>query len=129
MVILVVEDLAAMRLSYERLFTTAGYTMIWASTALGACELLRTERVDLVILDYELDGTLTGLEVARYIRRLNKKDGQRREVIIVSGFPLEEIQHRARLESINALEGVSFYFPKPLPVGAEVLMGVLKKWI
>jgi CheY-like chemotaxis protein len=114
MLILVAEDDPLMRAGLEALFVQElGHQMIWASTAKGAIDLLFTEPVDLAILDYQLDGIMTGLEVAKFVKRLNIKDGRRRKVIILSAHPLEELQHRAQEDAVNALEGVE-YFQKPL---------------
>jgi CheY-like chemotaxis protein len=113
--VLVAEDDSLMRGALEALLVEQmGHKMIWSSTAKGAIDFLFTEPIDIAIIDYELDGIMTGLEVAKFIRRLNIKDGKDRKVIILTGHPLAEIRERARADTINALDGVEHYFTKPL---------------
>jgi len=114
MVILVVEDDSAQRRLYELLFDEAGHRVFTVSSAMGAVDLLRTEKIDLVILDYELDGTMTGIEVAKFVAALRRSDGRKREVVMVSGYSLEEIKHRALADQSDPLAGISFYFSKPV---------------
>lgn len=112
MVILVVEDDPAQRHLYETLFSADGHRVFTVSSAMGAVDKLLNEKIDLIILDYELDGTMTGVEVAKFVAALRKSDNHKREVIMVSGFPLEEIKHRSFGD--DPLSGVSFYFEKPI---------------
>jgi DNA-binding NtrC family response regulator len=67
--ILVVEDSAEDRALLEQLLTQHGHSMCWASGVKGAEKLLLTERVELVILDYELANGETGDMVARSVPR------------------------------------------------------------
>lgn len=111
MVVLIVEDDPVQRRTYLKLFELHGHKVILTQTAIAAVDVLRTEKVDLVILDYELDGTMTGVEVAHFVVTLNKF-GHHCEVFMVSGFPRSEIEERSRKG--NPLEGVSLFFDKPL---------------
>jgi CheY-like chemotaxis protein len=114
MLILVVEDDPAQQRMYEAFFDELGHRVIAVSTAMAAVDALVSEKIDLVVLDYELDGTMTGVEVARFVAALRKSDHRKREVLMVSGHSLEEIKHRAFGDQSEPLSGVSFYFPKPI---------------
>lgn len=65
--ILVVEDSASMRILYEHLIRDAGHTYCAAWTALGAVRLLESEPIDLAIVDLELGGLMSGIDVIRHV--------------------------------------------------------------
>lgn len=65
--ILLVEDDFDTRLVYERAMREWGHHVCAAWTAYGAIELLRTETIDLVVLDLELQGLMSGVDVKRHI--------------------------------------------------------------
>lgn len=101
--VLYVEDEPLTRLAMERVLTEHGHTMIWASTAIAAIDLLRTEIVDLVLLDFELDGVLNGSYVAKHVAR-------RIPVFMISGYAIEEMKEKIS----NTLDGVTLFFAKPV---------------
>ena len=113
MQVLVVEDDPAQWRIYEHALRSAGHSVFWASRALIAIDFLRTDHFDLVMLDLELDGAMSGLEVKRHIPRGT-------HIFILSGHPAAEVR-----ETCNAdpLLGADFYFDKP------VNMGLLEKLI
>jgi CheY-like chemotaxis protein len=65
--VLLVEDDYDTRLYYERLIRAWGHHLCSAWTAMGAMELLRTEAIDLVVLDLELQGLMSGVDVKRHV--------------------------------------------------------------
>lgn len=82
--------------------------MSWCSTALSAIEELRREAAGLVptlhcvLLDLELHGLMSGVEVAKHIP-------PRIVTIVLSGHPREE----AILRVERPLENVRLYVSKP----------------
>lgn len=109
--ILVVESDRATRQAYLRHLERAGHVCHWSVTTRGAIDLIHHEqRYDLVLLSYELDGTLTGLEVAHYVARVAKRSGiSAPAIFLVAEQTREEIvAHVAE----NPLEGISFLFER-----------------
>jgi DNA-binding response OmpR family regulator len=107
--ILIVEDDPVQRGALERLMREYGHEVCWASTSLAALELLRTERIDLILLDFELDGELDGRYVAKHVAR-------QIPVFMISGHAVEYMREKVS----NTLEGVTLFFAKP--VDTESLM-------
>ena len=109
--VLVVEDDDLMWRALQGYLSKAGHVMSWASTALGAIDELRREasgiipRINCVLLDLELDGLMSGVEVARHIP-------PRIVTIVMSGHPREE----AILRVERPLENVRLYFSKPFKI-------------
>jgi len=69
-VLVVVEDEADLRLLVRVMFSNAPDFELAgeAADAATAIELARTSKPDLVILDHKLNGTMTGLEAAPFIK-------------------------------------------------------------
>ncbi len=112
--ILVVEDDAVQRSLLVRLLEREGYSVCWASTIEGAIRLLRTETVELVLLDIGLDGRVYGgLEVARHIARGVP-------IFVISGTNRDDVREAAR---VNALDGVHMWIDKPIEI-RQLLMAV-----
>lgn len=108
--ILVVDDDADLRMLYRSRLEGAGHVVQTSATALGAIALLTESWYDLVLLDYLIDGTLTGLEVSRYIRRRAEKTGLPAPAcFLITGHALSEIVGKA---TAHPLEGISFIFHK-----------------
>lgn len=109
--VLVVEDDDLMWRALETYLSRAGHQMSWASTALGAIDELRREAagtipaLQCVLLDLELHGLMSGVEVARHIP-------PRIITIVMSGHPREE----AILRVERPLENVRLYFSKPFKI-------------
>lgn len=105
--ILVVDDSSAIRLVYERLIVdTWGHRMMWASSALSAIELIQREEIDLVLLDVELQGTLSGIDVARHVPR-------KIPIVVVSGHGEEYIREIER-NTAHPLASVEVFMGKPI---------------
>jgi DNA-binding NtrC family response regulator len=107
--VLVVEDDHPLRDLYTTLLREAGHTVCSAWTARGAIELIRTERVDLVLLDLELDGLMTGVDVWNKIPRGIP-------VIVVSGYS-ERYIHDTAVRAQRIRDGSTRFLPKPVDAG------------
>ncbi len=70
--VLIVDDDRNVRRLYEREFRQAGYDVLLAENGLEAVEKFRTERPDLVILEFWMPGT-EGIETLNRILRTRNK--------------------------------------------------------
>lgn len=104
LLVLIVEDDNAIRATLESALRAAGHTVCWAATALGAAEMIRTEPIELVILDHEIAGTMSGREVARHVPRGVP-------ILLYSDRTEREIRADA---ARDPLDGISRFFSKPL---------------
>jgi len=109
--ILVVEDDETNRRGTIRILESAGHTTCWAGTGEGALGLLRTEKVDLVVLDMMLGPGLNGWEVA-FRCRLSPKTA-RIPIIVLTGLQVDDVKSRGE-EPI--LSGVVTVMGKPVDV-------------
>ncbi len=66
-VVLHVEDDSAILRATQMLLRSAGYRALTASTAASALEQLQTVKPDVLIVDYQIGGDMTGTEVAEEI--------------------------------------------------------------
>lgn len=112
--ILLVEDDRAQREMYVNRLQADGYYVAFAPSALKAVDLLITEEAfDLVLLDYELEGTLSGLEVSGYIHNASERTGKKPPaVFLLTGYTRIELDFRTKVR--NPLEGISLFFFKGL---------------
>jgi CheY-like chemotaxis protein len=79
--ILCIDDEEAGLTSRRRMLESAGYRVLYARSGKEGLELLDSEHVDVVLLDYWMPEQ-KGLEVARAIRRLKP----RLPVVVLSGY-------------------------------------------
>jgi two-component system nitrogen regulation response regulator NtrX len=105
--VLVVDDEKNIRRTLDMVLTGAGYSVLGASTAEDALEMLKSPKqpVDLVILDLKLPG-MNGLEALDKLRR----DDATRElpVVVISG-------HATVHDAVSAIKlGATDFFEKPL---------------
>jgi CheY-like chemotaxis protein len=121
MYVLIVEDDAAARRALELLLADAGHTICWAETAEGAIRLLRTEKVDLILLDIVLRGDTDGLDVLHH--KLSEPSTVGIPVIIMTGLTTSQIHERAHREW-NAMAGAMVVMGKPLD--GELLMRAIE---
>jgi DNA-binding response OmpR family regulator len=111
--VLVVDDEADFLATYERLLRREGLVVITASSVARALAVIELERPSFVISDLKLsDGD--GLAVVRAARRGENPP----PVIVVTGFPSEEIR-RAALAA-----GATMFLPKPF--AASVLLAAVR---
>lgn len=116
--ILIVEDEAKLRYAMVRMLEQAGHTTCWASTGEGALRLLRTEPIDLMLLDMILPDR-SGWDVRR--DQLRDPVMAHVPVIVISGmsadavrFPMATVQLvmtkpidvEALLEAIEHIEAL-----------------------
>ena len=80
--ILVVDDEPGTARLHQKFLERAGYCVVVVGTAEDATEAIRQGDVDLVVLDYQLTGTVTGLD---YYVTLQEA-GYDLPVIMVTGF-------------------------------------------
>lgn len=83
--VLLVEDSAIQAAHFERLLADLGLNTLRAAAGEQAMLLLAQQAFDLVIVDYVLEGTLTGLGVIRRIRKLPGRTGNL-PILAISGF-------------------------------------------
>ena len=96
-----------------RILEGSGHTVCWAASGEAGLRLMRSEKVDLIILDMLLGAGMTGWDVARE----KLLDGSIRSipVIVVSGLPAHEVREGAQVVS-NALAGAMLIMTKPINV-------------
>lgn len=104
MKILVVEDDEACARAYERRLVEEGHWVVVATNAHMAIDNLRRGQFDLVLLDWELQGAMTGGVVKRRIPRGT-------HIFLVSGHDPKDILARVFKDP---LRGVELAFGKPV---------------
>lgn len=110
--ILLIEDDREQRDAYTLRLQADGYHVSFAPSALKAIDMLLHEKpFDLVLLDYELDGTLSGLEVSGYLQNVAEKTGIHPPAIfLLTGHTKKELAYKTQVR--NPLQGISFFFFK-----------------
>lgn len=95
--ILLVDDNALMLLTLTRILEQHGYSVLGASDAASALQLVKAKPVDLVITDYNLPGggSKLGLDLKRLLPQL--------PIVVLSGDP----------EAVQAAEYADLLLPKP----------------
>jgi len=104
--ILVVDDEENQRIITASILKRLGYTPFTAETGEKAIELIRHERIDLLVLDMIMEPGLSGYETFREILQISPAQ----KAVVTSGYH----NHPDR-EKIRGL-GVSHYLAKPLSV-------------
>lgn len=95
--ILIVDDNALMLLTLTRILEQHDYSVLGASSASSALQLVKSKPVDLVITDYNLPGG--GCELGPALKRLRPK----LPLVVLSGDP----------EAAQAAEYADLLLPKP----------------
>lgn len=109
--ILIVDDDDNVRRALARLLGSHGHTICWSATGAGGLSLMRSEVVDVIILDMNLGpGEMSGWDVAR--EKLLDPTIRGIPVIVLSGLTTEQIRHGARASS-DALSGTTLLLSKP----------------
>jgi len=103
--VVIAEDDRDIRELVELILEEDGYTTVPVSDGLGALQVCRTRRPDVVLLDVSMPGELTGLEVCRRIRADEELGGV--QVMLLTA--------RAREEDVDAgyAAGADDYLVKP----------------
>lgn len=107
--ILIVDDNALMLLTLTRILEQNDYSVLGASSASSALQLVKSKPVDLVITDYNLPGG--GAELGPALKRLMPH----LPVVVLSGDP----------EAAQAAEYADLLLPKPQE--PEKLMGEIRR--
>ena len=102
--ILIVDDVEAQRQIASGMLQELGYSVVSVSSGEEAVEYLRTNEVDLVLLDMIMDPGIDGLDTYKKILKLHL--GQK--AIIASGFSETD-----RVKEVQSL-GAGTYIRKPL---------------
>ncbi|MGE5255092.1 MAG: ATP-binding protein, partial [Hyphomicrobiales bacterium] len=104
--VLVVDDIKEQREIAAKIIEQLGYVARSAESGEQAVELLKHERVDLLILDMIMDPGIDGLETYHQVKKLNP----RQKAIITSGYA-----ETGRVKMAQRL-GVGAYLKKPYTV-------------
>jgi len=110
--VLIVDDEPQIRRVLRTTLTSRGYTVIEARSGDAALELIRSEHVDLILLDVNMPG-LSGLDTCREIRQASDVP-----IIMLTVRNTE----RDKVEALDA--GADDYIVKPF--GAEELMARIR---
>jgi two-component system response regulator MprA len=105
---MIVEDDPSTRLLYEEVLRADGHQICWAATALGALDLLRTERINVIVLDLELRGLMSGVDVKRHVP-------DRIPVCVVTGYK-ETYKRDVGDNPDHPLANVAAVLFKPFPI-------------
>lgn len=101
--ILVVDDIQEQREIATTLLSSLGYSVDQVSSGEEAIKYIKTNRVDLLLLDMVMEPGLDGLDTFRCIKKINPDQ----KAVIVSGFSETE-----RIKEAQSL-GVGKYVKKP----------------
>ena len=104
--ILIVEDLAALTLTYRLIFEADGWTAVCAENKETAIEAMQNLSFDVVFTDLNLEEDQDGLEVVRAA----KQQEQSPATIVVSGYLDSEI------EQTSYSVGADLVLAKPLQI-------------
>lgn len=116
MKILLVDDDQDMREILSEFLQEEGYDVVSACDGESALNSLKSQRYNLVILDYKLQG-IDGLQVLEQVQQIDSD----LIAIMISGFGSEETKQKARQL------GVYEFLDKPFDV--ENMLNVIKKAI
>lgn len=89
---MIVDDDASGRKSLEIVLTAKGFQVKSASKDTEALEILETFSPDVLILDWMIEDSISGLELAMVIR----EDRPQIPVILITGYPSEELEKQTR---------------------------------
>jgi len=105
-----VEDNLANLALVERIANMGHHTVVSYTEGEVALEELVRERFDLILMDVELAGEISGLQVVRHLRRV----GIKTPIIAVTAYAMIGDREKC-LEA-----GCDGYLPKPLPIAELV---------
>jgi two-component system, NtrC family, response regulator HydG len=103
--VLVVDDEAAVLLTYRLILERQGYEVVACGTSVQAIEAIERQRFDLVLCDYSLEEQHTGFEVIS----VAKKQDSKVPAALLTGYATKETADEA------ASRGISVMF-KPIEI-------------
>src|SRR5262245_9499500 len=104
--ILVVEDNELNMKLFNDLLSSHGYKVLKAMDGTAGLQLTRQHRPDLIVMDVQLPGGLSGLDVTRSLKE--DDDFKSIPVIAVTAFAMKGDEQRIRSAGCDA------YMPKPI---------------
>ncbi len=107
--VLLIEDMADVRLMMVRALQLCGFEVLWAETGLSGLELLKNSRFDAAIVDIGLPD-ISGYEVARRVRQL--PDLAQSYLIAVTGYGMPEDVDLAHDAGFNLHMLKPIHFPE-----------------
>jgi CheY-like chemotaxis protein len=91
--ILLLDDDPLVRRAVLRLLGSRGHEIVEVGSALHAVEVASKTHFDLALLDWELGGTMTGLDVAAEIRKLQREQTSgKTALVLITGHTTEEMR-------------------------------------
>ncbi len=116
--LLVVDDEAALLLSYNAILEQSGYEVTTAASSQEAEALLARKRFDLLLCDLTLERQHSGLKVIEQARQLYPKLG----CILLTGYPDPELSKQVQAAGIHTV-----FNPVAVPQLLETLDFVLRR--
>lgn len=104
--VLIVDDEPNIATALARLLKAMGHDAVIAMTALEAVNETEKDRVHMALIDWELRSTMTGVDVARHVR----KRWPGAATILCSGYSLEHM----RAGWTDPLTGMLAFLEKPI---------------
>jgi CheY-like chemotaxis protein len=95
---MVVDDVAAMRITLEAIIEEEGYAVAVAEDGYQAIEMARAPPFDLVFMDIKMPG-ISGVEAFRQIKSVRPEC----RVVMMTGFSLENLVNEALAEGAHAV--------------------------
>ncbi|HEX3095351.1 MAG TPA: response regulator [Candidatus Angelobacter sp.] len=97
--VLVVDDEAAVLLTYRLILERQGYEVLACGTSVQAIAAVQNERFDVVLCDYSLEEQHTGFEVISAARRLNPEV----PAALLTGYATKETADEAASRGIGVM--------------------------
>ena len=119
--VLVVDDVPDIRLAYRMMLEADEFRVTEAWNGASAIEILKKEKVDVVLTDLYMPGTLDGIDLVRAVRDL---PAPQPAVIAMSGSP-----HRAYRSSLQTARYVGADAAFRKPIGRLELVNTIRRLI
>jgi two-component system response regulator HydG len=97
--VLVVDDEAAVLLTYQLILERQGYEVLACGTSVQAITAVQNERFDVVLCDYSLEEQHTGFEVISAARKLDPEV----PAALLTGYATKETADEAASRSIGVM--------------------------
>lgn len=104
--IMIVDDEALVLRAYKKELVQSGYDVIDSSSAKEALEIIKQEKIDILLVDLVMPG-MNGVEMCQIVKTISPDT----EVVLMSGY-IDEMQ-KNWIEFIKA-GGRDFFLRKPL---------------